>query len=115
MTKHIVKIILVIGVIFPCTSQADLLYCGVHSINTIFIQGDRDDNDAHANNALVVIDGEPCNNSNLIYIGNTSASYNSFLSSLTTAYVTGIRIGIYVNTNETIPGATQIASINFVK
>lgn len=115
MKTILTKIAILAVLLLPNVSQADLLSCGVHSINTIYIQGDRDDNNPHANNVIVSIDGATCNGNNLIYIENTSANYNAFLSGLMTAYASGMKIGIYVNTSKTIPGATQISLINLVK
>ncbi len=104
-----------LGVALPNLSHAELVSCGVHSIQTLYIQGDRDDNNAHGSTVIAQIDGAACNGYNLIYIEKSSAHYDALLSGLMAAYVSNMRIGIYVNSSSTIPGATQIAIINLLR
>lgn len=108
-------ILTVIGFSVTCVSNADLLHCGVHSIRSIYIQGNRDDNHQHANKVFAHIDGQDCNGTNQLYIDNTDPNSSAILSGLMTAYTAGMRIGVYVNTSKTIPGGVQIAILQLVK
>lgn len=105
----------IMGLATPGVSMADLLNCGIHSIKSIYIQGNRDDSNPHANNIMAVLDGNLCNGNNLVYIENVDPNSSAILSGLMTAYTAGMRVGFYVNTSKTIAGGTQIAIIKLVK
>lgn len=106
---------LFVALMSPLTAHADLVSCGIHNVTAVYIQGDRDDNHVHANTAMAAIDGPACNGSNLVYIENTSKNYHAFLSGLLTAHASNFPINLWVNTNQTITGATQIAVFSVIK
>lgn len=108
-----------LAIISMSTAEAALVDCGIHSISQVYIQSDRDDGHPHANNLFAVIDGAPCNGSQLIYMENTNPNYNAMLSGLMTTYTAGMRIAVWVNTSKVITDpaqtATQISIIALVK
>ena len=111
MKNKITAALFLLLMILPVTSFADLINCGQHSIESISIQGDRDDNSVDANNAFLYINGDACSGTNLFYIENSNPNYNAILSILMTAYSMGKDIELYVNSSKTIPSATQISIV----
>jgi hypothetical protein len=100
---------------FPAISYSSVVYCGARTINQMQVQGSRDDGHPHANKLFLMIDGAPCNGQNIVYIENSNSNYKNFLATVTTAYVLGKKIDLYVNSNVTTSGATQISIIGLMK
>ncbi len=111
MKNQITKLFLLSILLLPSISYAELINCGQHGIDTLYVQGDRDDNGAYANTAVVVLTGDLCNGKSTIYIENDNPNYDAFLSILLTAKATNEMVGVKVNSSKTIAGATQMAII----
>jgi hypothetical protein len=109
------KFYVVAMALLPALSNAEVVGCGAHTINNIYVQGDRDDNSEHANKAIARLSAA-CNGSDLVYIEITHPAYKSLLSTLLTAYATGSTVNIYVNSSKTISsGGTQISILQLLK
>ena len=115
--KYLNGFLVLAGFVMAGSAKADLLHCGVHSVKSIYIQGERDDNSPYANKILAQLDGQPCNGKSLVYIENNNPNAKAILSGLMAAYTGGTRVGIYVNTSKTIANdsATQIAIVELTK
>lgn len=108
--KFFLSILLVLG-LSPLLTFAEHLSCGVHKIDKIMVQGDRDDNHIHKNSFVVTLKDVQCNGKPYLILKNDKPSYSSMLSLALAAKLADKSVSITVNTSEDYGSATEISVI----
>ena len=85
--------------------------CGTHQIDSIMVQGNRDDNHIHANSFVMTLRDYQCNDKPYLILKNNQPSYQGMLSIALAAKLAGKEVHVTVNTSEDMGSATEISII----
>ena len=107
--------VIVVTLSVPSISSAATAGCGQYQIKYVWVNGNRDDNNAHANKIVLDLIGPACNGFNKVYIENTNPAYDAILATALEAFSNDLYLVVYVNTSTSIADATQIATLALVK
>lgn len=111
--KTIFVTVMFIASFIPFIAEAALLSCGKHKIETISVQGNRDDNHSHANSFMLTLTDMQCNNSPFLIMKNDHPAYQSMLSIAMAAKLSGAEVEVIVNTSKIVGvSATEISIIH---
>ncbi|HEY0924138.1 hypothetical protein [Rheinheimera pacifica] len=107
------KILSVMLMIFHATSQSATVDCANMVINSVTVEGPRDDQHVFQNKLLILFQSE-CASKRYVHASLDHPAFNGFLSIALAAKASNRKVHIGVNTNEQTGASNQLAHISIV-
>ena len=98
------------------TEAVGTINCGTVTIDSVYVQGDRQDGGLHANIMLILLGSDKkdeCSDITYAYLENDDDAYSGTLSMAIAAYMAGKKLRVQVEGTSAMNGAKRIAWVNF--